>query len=77
MLLRHLWLMRHPILACTLTNGFQQLVQYASSVFPAKITGVRLQLCLKPGSKGPSSGNFLATGGFIERNTYHIMALGC
>ena len=42
-----------------------------------KIAGVRSQLRSKRSSKGTSSDNFLATGGFFECNTYHITALGC
>ena len=38
---------------------------------------MRSQLCSKRSSKGPSSGNFLATGGFFERSTYRVTALGC
>ena len=37
-----------------------------------KIAEARSQLC----SKGPSSENFLATGGFFESNTYRIIVLG-
>ena len=32
---------------------------------------------LKQSSKDPFSENFLATGGFFERNTYRITVLGC
>ena len=60
---------------CVLT---QQPVRSAPSAFPAKkIAGVRSQLCSKRCSKRPSSENFLATGGFFERNTYRATALGC
>ena len=32
---------------------------------------------LKMKLEGTSSGNFLATGGFFECNTCHVMSLGC
>ena len=38
----------------------------APSVFSEKIAGVRSQLCSKWSSKGTSSENFLATGGFLN-----------
>ena len=68
--------MRHPVLACAPTNGFQQLVQYAPSLFPAKNRRNEVTVMLKTKLKDPSSENFLATGGFFERNTYRIMVLG-
>ena len=43
---------------------------------PQKIAGVRSQLRSKRSSNGPPSENFLATGGFFERNTYRVTALG-
>ena len=38
----------------------------APSVFPAKIAGVRSQLCSRRSSKGKFTENFLATGEFLN-----------
>ena len=65
------------ILACAPTNGVQQLVHSAPSVFPAKNRRSEVTALLKRSSKGPSSENFLATGSFLKHNTYCITALGC
>ena len=47
------------------------------SLLCKKIAGVRSQLRSKRSSKGTSSENFLAAGGFFERKTYHVTVLGC
>ena len=62
---------------CALMNGVQQPVRSASSSFPQEVAGVRSQIHLKQSSKGPSSENFLATGGFFECNPYRVTVLGC
>ena len=59
------------ILACAPTNGIQQLVHSAPSVFPTKKSHEwGHNFAPKRSSKGLSSENFLATGGFFEHNTY-------
>ena len=63
---------------CALMNGIQQPVRSAPSDFPAKNHRSEIAVVRsKRSSKGTFSENFLATGGFFERNTYRTMALGC
>ena len=73
--LTHLQLMCHPR-TCTLTNGFQQPVCSAPSVFPAESASGKSQLCSKQSSNKPSPENFLTIGVCFECYTYHVAVLG-
>ena len=44
--------------------------------FPQKNAGGKSWLRSKRSSNEPSPGNFLTIGGYFERYTYHVMALG-
>ena len=57
-------------------NGVQQPVRSGPSVFPAKNRRSEITVTLKTKLKWTSSDNFLATGGFFERYTYRVTALG-
>ena len=61
-----------------LTNGIQQPVRSAPSVFPEKSArGNTSQLHSKQRSKGPSPEYFLTIDGCFESHTYHVTTLGC
>ena len=53
MLPMHLRLMSHPIQARAPMNGFQQLVEYALSVFPTKNHRSEVEVMLKTKLKRP------------------------
>ena len=63
--------------ACAPTNGVQQLVHSAHSVFTTSKGRRKSQLCSKWNSKEPFSDNFLAIGGFFECNMCCIIVLVC
>ena len=63
--------MRHPRM-CALTNGIQQPVHSAPSVFPAKVGRSYTQ-----NEAQKDHLQRMATGDLFEHNTYHVMALGC
>ena len=54
------------ILAHAPTNGIQQLVHSAPSVFATKKQSDKSQVRSKQNSNGPSSENFLTVGGYFE-----------
>ena len=68
----HTWLMSHPR-TCAPTNGFQQPVHSAPSVFPAKVQAVSSSYARSKAQMHHPPENFLTIGCYFN---YRVMALG-